>query len=174
MKETRKSRQRSASLEQDARQPRLAMEADVIKNIKTRKRTEGTATTERVTSGDNSSAEVDPDPICLASFGDDSTGPPALPCSRYDALVDNGAAAPKPCLSPVEMHTRTAAGGLFHAGTASTATRTTFDQLPLWFCPIEEPNLRTSNQYATDYSSFWKIKSSNKIDANSGVRSWWS
>ena len=73
------TRQRSASLEQDARQPRLAMEADVPTDTKTRKHMEDISA-EGVISGDNSSVEVDPDPICLTSFGDDSTGPPALPC----------------------------------------------------------------------------------------------
>ena len=121
-KETRATEQRSASLEQEARQPRLTMLADVPNGTKTRKRTEGAAATERVISGDNSSAQVDTDPIRLISFGDDCTGPPALSCSRDDALVDNGAAASKPCLSPVEMRTRTATGGLFPAGTAFTAT----------------------------------------------------
>ena len=130
------------------------MEADVIKDTKTRKRTEGAAAAEQLISGDNVSAEVDPNPICLSSFGDDSTGPSTLPCSRDDALVDNGAAAPKPCLSPVEICTRTVAGGLLSAGTASTATRTTFHQPLLRFCLTEENNLRTSNRYATDYSSF--------------------
>ena len=43
MEKTREPIQRSASLEQNARQPRLAMEANVTKDIKTRKRTEGTA-----------------------------------------------------------------------------------------------------------------------------------
>ena len=56
------------------------------------------------------------------------------------------------------MRTPTVAGGLFPAGTASTAKRTTFDESPLWFCPTKAINLRTSNQYATDYSSFWKMK----------------
>ena len=96
--------------------------------------------------------------MCLTSFGDDSTGPPALPCSRDDALVDNGAEAPKSCLSLLNMRTPTAASDLLSAGTASTATRTTFDQLPLWFCPTEETYLRTSNQYAKDYSSFWEME----------------
>ena len=82
MKKTREPIQRSASLEQNAQQPRLAMEADVTKDTKTRKRTEGAAAAERVISRDNSSTEVDPDPICLTSFGDDSTGLPALPCLR--------------------------------------------------------------------------------------------
>ena len=93
MEKTRGTRQRSASLEQDSRQPHLAMEADATSDAKTRNRMEDVAT-ERVISGDNSSAKVDTDPICLTSFVDDFTGPPALHRSRDDALVDNGAAAP--------------------------------------------------------------------------------
>ena len=161
MKKTEEPIQRSASLEQDAQQPRLAIKADVTKDAKTRKRTEGAATAERVISGYNSSAEVDPDPICLASFGDDSTGPPALPCSRDNALVDNGASAPKPCLSPVEMRTRTAAGGLLPAGTASTATRTIFLRPLFSWSLVGETKkriCRTSIQYVSFYSSFWKVK----------------
>ena len=98
------ARQRSASLEQDARQPRLVMEADVTSNTKIRNRMEDVAA-ERVISGDNSSAKVDPDPMCLANSGDDSTGPLALPCSRDETLVDYGTAAPKPCFSPAAMCT---------------------------------------------------------------------
>ena len=72
---------------------------------------------ERMISGDNSSAQIDTDPMCLTSFGDDSAGPPVLPCTRRDdALVDNGAKLPKPCLSPAEMRTRTAAGGILPTG----------------------------------------------------------
>ena len=149
--------QRSTSLEQDVRQSRLAMEADVTSDTKTRNRMEDVAV-ERVISGDSSSAEVDPDPMLLTSFGDDSNRPPALPCSRHDALVDNDAAAPKPCLSSAEMRTRTAAGSLLPAGTASTATRTIFHQPPLWLCLTKEIKSRTSNQYATNYSSFWTLK----------------
>ena len=109
-------------------------------------------------SGDNSSAEVDPDPICLASFGEDKTGPPVHPCTRDDALVDNGAAAPKPCLSPVEMRTLTVDGGLFPAGKASTATRITYYQPRLRFCPTEETNSETASiQYASYYSNFSRI-----------------
>ena len=134
------------------------MKADVTENTKPRKRMEGAAAAERMKSGDNSSAEVDSDPICLASFGGNSTVLPALLCSRDDALVDDGAAAPKPCLSPVKMRTQAAADSLFPTGISSTATRTTFHQSPRWFCPSEEIHLRTSNQYATNYSSFWKMK----------------
>ena len=159
MEMAREPCQRSASLEQDARRLRLAMEADVRKTTKTCKWTEGAAAAERVISGDNkSSAKVDPDSICRASIDEDYTGSAAYLCKRDDALVDNGATAPKPCISSAEMRTRTAAGGLLLAGTASTATRTTLGQSPLWFCPIEEINLRTSNHCATDYSSFWKMK----------------
>ena len=56
------------------------------------------------------------------------------------------------------MHTRTATAGLLPASKASKATRTIFQQSPLWFCLTKEIHLRTSNQYATNYSSFWKMK----------------
>ena len=82
---------------------------------------------------------------------------PVLPrCD--DVLVDKGAVAPKPCLSPVEMRTLTAAGGLLPTGKTSTAMMMTiFPQLPLWFRLAKEMKSRTS-QYATDYSSFWKLE----------------
>ena len=107
MEETREPRQRSASLEQDVRQPRRTRD-----------------------SGDNASAQqVDTDPIRLTSFGDDFTGPPALPCSRDIVLVDNGAAAPNLCLSSAEMRTRTAAGGLLPASKDFTARRIYYQPL---------------------------------------------
>ena len=83
----------------------LAMEADVPPDTKTRKGMEPPGVAERVVSAGNSSAQVDTDPIRLISFGEDQIGPPALPCSRDKVLVDNGAVAPKPCLSPVDMCT---------------------------------------------------------------------
>ena len=126
--------QRLANLEQDARQPRLAMEADVPVDKKTRERTKGAATAVQAKHGDSCSANrVDPDPKSSTSFGDDSIGPSGFPCTRDGALVGNGAAAPKLCLSPLEMRRPTAAGGLLPAGTTSTATRTTTDQPPLRF-----------------------------------------
>ena len=112
--EMRTTKQRLSALEQVARQPRLAMEVDVSSDTKTRERTEGAATAVQVKHGDDS-----------IGFGDDSTGLPVLPCSRGDTLVDNGAAAPKSFLSPLEMRMLTATGGLLPASTASTATRTT-------------------------------------------------
>ena len=76
--------QLSASLEQDARQLRLAMEADVTAVKKTRKRMESTTTADRAKHiGDSSSvSQVDPDQMCLTSFDDDSTRFPALPCFK--------------------------------------------------------------------------------------------
>ena len=86
-KKLRATERRSASLEQDARQPRLAMEADVPSDTKTCQRTEGAAATVQAKYGDNCSVNlVDPDLMCLTSFGDGSTGPSAFPFSKDDAL----------------------------------------------------------------------------------------
>ena len=125
--------QHVASFEHDARQQRLAMEADVSADTKTRERTEGAAAVIQAMHGDSFSANrVDPDPESSTRFGDDSTGPPTVPYSRDDALVSKGAVAPKPCLLPLEMYTTTA------AGTTSTATKTTFHQLLLWLYSSEK------------------------------------
>ena len=115
-----------ASLEHDARQPRLAMVADVSADTKTRECTEGAAAVVQAMHGDSFSANrVGSDPEDSTRFGDDSTGPPTVPYSRDDALVSNGAVAAKPCLLPLEIRTKTA------PGTTSTATKTTIHQLPL-------------------------------------------
>ena len=114
-------------------------------NTKTRKRMENVAV-ERVISGDNSSAKVDTDPMYLTSFGDDSIGPPALPCLRDDALVDKGAAAPKPCLSLIKMRMLTAAGDLLSASTASTAKKTIFPR-PTFSWSLGETKKLTSRTY---------------------------
>ena len=124
--------QRLANLEHDARQPRLATETNVPSYIKTRKCTKDAAA-DRVNHGDSCSAKkVDPDPMCITSFGEDSTEPPALPC-RDDAVVNKGAAALKSCLSPVKIRTIIATGGLLPADAASTTTRTIFHQPPPCF-----------------------------------------
>ena len=131
------------------------MEADGQADTKTRERTEGAAKTIQAVHGDNFSAYwVDPDPMCSTSFGV-KVEPPALPC-RDGVLVKNGAAAPKSCLSPLEMRTTTAADGLLPADETSTATSTIFDHSTLWFCQIEETILRTSTPSAWYYSSFWR------------------
>ena len=149
MEMTRATSQRLASLEYDARQPRLAMEADGQADTKTRERTEGAATAVQAMHGDSYSVNrVDPDPICSTSFGDDCIEPPVLPCSWKDALVDNGAAAPNSCLPPLEMRSPTAASGVLPTGEASIATRTTFNQPLLRLYSTEETNSKkTSIQY---------------------------
>ena len=77
------------------------MEADGPANTKSRECTEGPATAVQAIHEDSCSAKrVDPNPMCSTSFGDDCTELPVLSCSREDALVDNGAAAPKSCLQP--------------------------------------------------------------------------
>ena len=128
----RATEQRSANLEQDVRQPRLAMEADVAADKKTRERTKGAATAGQAMHGDDfSTNRVQAGPTCSTSYGVKAE-PPVLSC-RDGILVEHGAAAPKSWLSPLEMHTLTAAGGLLPTGKISTATRTTLHQLPLSF-----------------------------------------
>ena len=95
-------------------------------------------------------------PTTSTSFGMKAE-PPTLP-RRDDVLIDKGAAAPKPWLSPVEMCTQIAADGLFPAGKASTATSTIYYQPRLRFCPTEETiSEKTSIQYTSYYSSSWWI-----------------
>ena len=85
--------QRLESLEQDARQPRLTMEADVTAAKKTREHTEDAAAAVQTKHGNSCSAKrVQADPTTLTSFCLKAE-PPALP-RRDDVLVDNGAAAP--------------------------------------------------------------------------------
>ena len=62
-KKMRNTRQRSAGLEQEARQPRITKEVDVKPDTKTRKHMEDTAA-DRVICRDSSSAQVNPDAMC--------------------------------------------------------------------------------------------------------------
>ena len=103
--------QRLVRLEHEARQPRLAMEAEAPANTKIRKRTEGAATAVQAMRGDSFSASrVDPGLKTKSiSFGMKAE-PPALPY-KDDVLVENGAAAPNLCLPSLEMRPPTAAGG---------------------------------------------------------------
>ena len=82
--------QHVASLEHDARQPRLAMEADGPANTKTHEHTEGPTTAVQAKHGDSCSAtRVDPGlKTNSISFGKKAE-PPALLC-RDDVLVENG------------------------------------------------------------------------------------
>ena len=121
-KQMRATEQRSASLAQDDRQPRLAIEAKVTIEKKTRERTEGAAAVVQAKHGDSCSAKrVQAGPLSSTTFCMKAELP-AL--SRWDdVLVDKGTAVPKPCRSPAEMRPRTAAVDLLPAGKASTATR---------------------------------------------------
>ena len=147
---TRDTSHRLTGLEHYARQSRLAMEADVKPDTKTHKRTEDAAAN-RAKHGDSCSAKrVNTyGPTSSTNFGMNAESP-ALSL-RDDALVGKGAAASKPCLSPVEMRTQTATSGLFFAGTASTAMRTIiYRPLPssIFGENIKERTSRTKNQLA--------------------------
>ena len=139
-KEDRRSMdQRLTRLEQGARQPRLAMEADGPADTKTRERTEGAAKAVQAKHGDSCIAQrVQDGPRTSTCFGVIAE-PPALPCGD-DVLVENGAAAPKPCLPPLEMRSPTAAGGLVPTGKASIWARTTYNQPLLRLYSTEETN----------------------------------
>ena len=97
----RRVNQRLASLEQDAWQPRLAMEA-VTADKTTRERTEGAAAAVQAKHEDSCFAKrVQAGPTSSTSFGKKDE-PPALP-RRDDGLVDNGAAAPKSCTASTHL-----------------------------------------------------------------------
>ena len=150
-----------ASLDQDPRQPRLAMEANGPTDTKTRERTEGAAKAVRAKNGDSCTAQrVQDKPKTSNCFGV-TAEPPALPC-RDDVLVENGAAAPKSYFPPLEMRSPTAAGGLLPTGEASIATRTTYNQSLLRLYSTDKTNLKRTNlrtlilSVSYDSSFVWK------------------
>ena len=137
---TRLLEQHLASQQRDARQPRLAMDADGPANAKTRERTEGVATAVQAMHGDSFSAcrdDLGPK-INSTSFGM-MTEASALPC-RDDVMVEDSAAASKSCFPSLEMRSPTAAGGLVPTGEISTATQTTVNEPLLQFYSTEEKN----------------------------------
>ena len=71
-------------------------------------------------------------------------------------MIENGAAAPKSCLSPLEIRTTIAAGGLLPTGETSTATRTTFDYLALWFCQTEKTHSKRISTPSAWYDSSFR------------------
>ena len=137
-------------LEHEARQPRLAMEADgPADTTKTRERTEGAATAVQAMRGDCFSARrVEPGPTTNATSFGVKAEPPALPC-RDDAVVESGPAASESCLPSREMRSSTAAGGLVSTGDASKASETTLNEPPLRFCLTEETDLKTKNSWTS-------------------------
>ena len=124
--------QRLAGLAYEGRQPRLAMEADITPDTKTRKRTED-APANRAKHGDSSSARMaDVGSTSLANFGKIAEPPLAPEKCISNALADKGAEVPKASSSTCRVRILpSAAGGLLPTGTASTATRTIFHQPPL-------------------------------------------
>ena len=142
---TRYFDQHAASLEKDARQPRLAMEADGYANTKTRERTEGAATVVQAMRGNGFSARrVESGPNTSSTSFGVKAEPLALPC-RDDVVVESGDAAPESCLSFLEIRTSTAAGGLVPTGKTSTATKTTSTEPLLRFYATEETNPEEKN-----------------------------
>ena len=158
---TRLFDQLAVHLEQDARQARLAMEADGPANSKTRERTESAATAVQAMHGDSCTAQkVQDGPNTSISFGVKAE-PPALPC-RDDVVVESGDTAPKSCLPSLKIRTTTAAGGLVPTGKISTATETTSNEPLLRFYAAEEitpkeKKIWTSILFAWYDSSFWKL-----------------
>ena len=108
----RRLEQHLLSQEQDARQPRLALDADGPANTKTQERTDGAATAVQAMRGDSCTAEqkVQDGPKTSITFGVEAELPD-LPC-REDVLVEDGVTAPESCLLSLEMCSPTAAGGL--------------------------------------------------------------
>ena len=152
--DTKLKSQRLASLEHDARQPRLTMEPDEPTDTRTRERTEGAATAVQAMHGDSfSTSRVDLGPKTTSTSFRIKADPPALTC-RDDVVVDNGAAEPKSCLSPLEMRTTSSTGGSLPIGKTSTATETTFNQPPLRLYTTEETSLWTSVPSAWHDSCF--------------------
>ena len=143
--------QRLTRLEHDARQSRLTMEADGPVDTKTRERRAPLPQFKRCME-----IAVLPTGLIPTRCVLPASVMTAPDCSGENAMVDNGSAAPKSCLPPLEMRTTTAAGGLLPTGETSTATKTTFDHPNLRLCLTEETNLRTSTQPVSYDSTFWK------------------
>ena len=129
MEKENKDNQRPAVLQLQAQKPRLAVKADVLRQEESSAC--GGRCTRREISVDTSSAWVDDNPMNRTSFG--CSAKPVAPKKSIDgALVDEGAEVPKPRLSHVEMRMLTlAAGGLLHAGSASTKQGTISRPQPL-------------------------------------------
>ena len=146
--------------EQDARRPRLAMEADQTANTKTQERTEGPAKAVQVR-GDSCTAEqkVQDGPKTSITFGVEAE-PPDLPAEK--AFWSRRALRRPSRVSHSWRCAHQHPGGLVPAGKASTATETNFDQPSLRFCftemGLEAICEKTSTPYVSyNSSSFWRL-----------------
>ena len=162
--EMRKMDQHVRRLEHDARQPRLAMEANgPADTAKTRERTESAATAVQAMRGDCFSARrVQPDPTTNSTSFGVKAEPSALPC-RDDVVVESGPAAFESSLPPMEMRPSTAAGGLVPTGEASKASETTSNQAPLRFCSTEETDLEAKNSWTSVPSASYNSSSFRRL-----------
>ena len=166
--EMRKIDQHVARLEHEARQPRLAMEADgPADTTKTRERTKGAVTAIQAMRADCFSARrVEPGPTTNSTSFGVKAEPPALPC-RDDVVVESGPAASESCLPSMEMPSSTAAGGLVPTGEASKASETTSNEPLLRFYETEEMNPEGDSKMedswtvtpsaSYDSSNFWRL-----------------
>ena len=170
-------------LKHEARQPRLAMEANgSADTTKIRERMEGAATAVQAMRGDCFSARrVQPGPITNSTSFGMKAGPPALPC-RDDSVAESGAAAFESCLPSIEMRPSTAAGGVAPTGEASTASETTSNEPLLRFYETEEMNPEGDSKMedswtltssaSCDSSSFWRLSATpycrRVVDTKSG------
>ena len=159
--------QYAARLEQDARQSRLASEADGPADTKTRERTESAATAVQAIPGDGFSARpVEPGPnINSTSFGVKAEHL-TLPC-RNEVVVESGVAAYESCLPSLEMRSSTAAGGFSSHRRSLTASETTSNEPFLRFYEIDkmkpegdskmEDSWTLTPSALYDSSSFWRL-----------------
>ena len=145
--------QRLTRLENGARQPRLAMEADGYANTKTLERMEGAATAVQAMREDSFSARwVEPGPNANSTSFGVKAGPPDFPW-REDVLAEDGATSPKSCLPSLEMRSSTAAGCLVSTGETSTA-ETTVNKSLLQFYYTEEEDSKKKKLW-TSVPSAW-------------------
>ena len=146
--------QLSECLEHEARQPRLAMEADGLADTtKTRERTEGAATAVQAVRVDGFSAcRVETGPNTNSTSFVVKAKPPALPC-RDNVVVDCGTVTTESCLPSLEMPPSTAAGGLVPTGEASEATETNPNEPPLRFCSTKEMNPEGDSKMEDSWTS---------------------
>ena len=134
LEDLRTNDQRVASLKQDVWQPRLAMEADGLADTKTRERTEGAAAAVQAMHGDSFSANrvqtgQKTTPTSLSVKAE-----PPTPLAEMTLWSRTALRRPSRVSHLWRCAHPTAASGLLPSGMATTATRTTFHQLPLWFC----------------------------------------
>ena len=120
------------------------MEADGLADTNTRERSDGATEAVQAKHGDSCTAQrLQDGPKISTCFGV-MAEPPFLPCTD-GVVVENSVAAPKSCLSPLEMRSPTAAGGLLPTDKVSIVTRTTYNQPPIRLYSTGETNSKKTN-----------------------------